>query len=178
MNNLEAKVEALLFIYGEPTTFNHLALVLEVEEKDIREAVLGLAESLKSDNRGIKLIVDGNKIQFVTKQEFGSLIEKVVKDELREELTPASLETLSIIAYLGPVMRSTIEYIRGVNSDFILRKLLIRGLAEKIPHPNRNNIYLYAPSFELLKYFGINSVEELPEYPKYRELLHIFEKNT
>jgi segregation and condensation protein B len=76
----------------------------------------------------------------------------------------AGLETLSIVLYLGPVSRSEIDYIRGVNSNFILRNLLMRGLVERIEHETDKRSLKYRPTFELLSFLGIGSVEELPEY--------------
>jgi len=97
-------------------------------------------------------------------------MEEFIKDEFREDLTPASLETLSLISYLGPVSRAQIDYYRGVNSSFILRSLLMRGLVERYNDPQRANVYLYQASFDLLKYLGISRVEDLPEYEKFRTM--------
>ena len=85
-------------------------------------------------------------------------------------LTPASLETLAIIAYLGPCNRALIEYVRGVNSTFILRSLMIRGLVERKPDPKRMNTFLYQVSFDFLRHMGLTRQGDLPDYEKYRKL--------
>jgi len=176
MSDLESKIEAVLFVYGELMPISRLAGILETTEESARSAILSLQEKFITDSRGLNLIIHENGVQLITRPEYGSLIEKIIKDEVRAELTPASLETLSIIAYLAPVSRATIEYIRGVNSSFILRNLLIRGLIERKPSSHRANVYLYQSSLNLLKYLGINSIEELPDFPKYRSLINLFKK--
>ena len=111
-----------------------------------------------------------------TLPEFAPLVEKLTKGEMREELTPATQETLAIIAYAGPIGRNEIEYIRGVNSSFTLRNLLIRGLIDRAPDPNRANAYLYALSIDVLKYLNIQKTEELPEFKKYKDVSEAFRK--
>jgi segregation and condensation protein B len=92
------------------------------------------------------------------------LIEKLQKEELNKELSKASLETLSIILYKDGVSRSLIDYIRGVNSSFTLRALSIRGLIEKSVDKLDSRRYIYKPTFLLLSFMGVKSVEELPDY--------------
>src|SRR3972149_1519044 len=88
-------------------------------------------------------------------------------EELKEELTPAGLETLSIIAYFGPVSKIKIDYFRGVNSAFILRNLLMRGLIDR-SDKSKEEGYAYSLNFDALKHLGISKIEELPEYEKYK----------
>ena len=93
------------------------------------------------------------------------------------DLGRAGLETISIILYKNPVTKNEIDFIRGVNSQFIIRNLLIRGLIERIPNPNgRGN--LYQPTFELLRYMGVEKIENLPDYEKVRVSLTSFRANT
>lgn len=164
-------MEALLFIYGEPMTFKKIAQVLKVKEDEVRETVKNLAENLKEENRGLILITDQDKVQIATKGDFKKISEEIIKEELNENLTLAALETLSIIIYAAPISRAEIEYIRGVNSSFILRSLLIRGLVERSPDPKRSNAFIYNPSFEFLKHLGINKVEDLPDFEKFQNLI-------
>ena len=74
------------------------------------------------------------------------------------------METLSIVLYRGPVRKSEIDYIRGVNSATILRNLLVRGLVERKTDENNQRSFFYLPTFELLSYLGISELKELPEY--------------
>lgn len=173
---LAAQIEALLFIYGEPIEIKRIKSILsgteeKVSEAEIKEALLNLENIYKDDARGINLIFLEERVGLATKPSFGRLLEDLVKAELTEELTPAALETLSIVAYTGPTGRSTIDYVRGVNSTFILRMLLLRGLIERKPDPERQNAYLYGPSFELLKYLGVARPEDLPDYSRFRDMV-------
>lgn len=164
-------LEALLFIYGEPLAISKAQSVLGLNEEEFKSALDYLSEQLKDSGRGLTLLFIDDKIQLGTKEDFSVLLEQVVKEETRESLTPAALETLSLIAYGGPMPRSAIDYIRGVNSSFILRNLLVRGLIERSVDPKRANVYLYQASFDFLKHMNLTQSDLLPEYQKNRELL-------
>jgi segregation and condensation protein B len=183
-----AAIEALLFVYGEPLEIKRIAKILwkrgitrndtrndaEIKETDIKIALEKLQQQYQNEDRGLRIIFSDNRVQLATKPKFALLLEDFVKEEFKENLTPASLETVSLIAYLGPLSRAQIDYYRGVNSSFILRSLSIRGLIERYPDPQRTNVYLYQASFDLLKYLGISRVEELPEYEKFKGLSQNF----
>jgi segregation and condensation protein B len=160
--NLEAKIEAILFWKGEPVTIKKLAAFLEVDEEGIRNAIVTLREKLAS--RGIVLIQKEDEVTLGTSPELSSIFEKLTKEELSRDLGKAGLETLSIVLYKGPIKRSEIDYIRGVNSNFILRNLLVRGLVEKIQAPDDQRAFLYKPTMELFSFLGITKIEDLPEY--------------
>lgn len=170
-SNKIAKLEALLFVYGEPLAYKKIAKFLDVKADEARELAAALADHLKNREAGLALLVDEEKVQLVTHADFGSLLEEIIKEEFNEELSPASLETLSIILYAAPVSRAELEYIRGVNSSFTLRSLLLRGLIERSPDPHRPNAFVYNPSFEVLKYLGVGRREELPEFEKFKKLM-------
>ena len=165
-----AQLEALLFIYGEPLALAKIAEILTITKEQVAQAVQELDEHLKTTNSGLALMTLGDSIQLATRPEFSTLLEKVVKSELNESLTPAALETLSIIAYASPISRAEIDYIRGVNSSYTLRALSMRGLIDRASDPKRGNAYVYGPSFDLLKHMGVARIEALPEYEKFRAL--------
>lgn len=166
--NLEHSIEALLFWKGEPISLKELIKNLSTPEKklgesEIHEALLALSENLKG--RGIVLLANEDQEYMLgTSADASALIEKLTKEELNRDLGKASLETLSIIMYQGPIKRSQIDYIRGVNSTFILRNLLIRGLIEKKPAPDDNRTSIYTPSFKLLSYLGVSKISDLPNF--------------
>ena len=160
--NLEAKIEAILFWKGEPVSLKKLALWLGVAKEAV-ESALGALEK-KLTERGVALLRKDDEVALGTAPALGELMERLVKEELAGELSKASLETLAIILYKNEVNRHEIDYIRGVNSSFILRALSIRGLIDKIIDPSDNRRYVYKPSFDLLAYMGVKSIEELPEY--------------
>jgi len=162
--NLESKIEALLFFKGEPISIKKIADILSMDENQISEAVDSLENNLSG--RGIVLLRKEDEVMLGTSQQMSDIIESLIKEDLNKDLGRAGLETLSIILYLGPIMRSRIDYIRGVNSNFILRNLMIRGLVEKVNNPDDQRSFLYKPTFELLSYLGVTKVDDLPEYEK------------
>ena len=170
-----AALEALLFIHGEPISHKKIEAVLAIEPEVCLNLIEALKKKLEEGNRGLQLLSDKEKVQLATKPEFNKILEAFVKEELTEELTPASLETLSIISYLGPISRARIEYLRGVNSSLILRSLSIRGLIERFPDPEHASSFLYKPTFETMKHLGMQQPEDLPEFEKFRELLKVFD---
>lgn len=176
MNNILAKIEALLFIYGEPIKIKKLAEFLDASEENTASALKDFAEKLLSGERGLNLLIGNGETQLVTKPDLAKIVANAIRQELDSDLTPAALEALSVIAYLGPCGRAEVDYIRGVNSAFILQSLAIRGLISKKSNPNRSNGYLYQITFDFLKHIGINSPEELVDYQKYRALDKLFKK--
>ena len=159
---LEKQIEAILFWKGEPITKKKLSDILKVTEEEIHEALLKIKVNLI--DRGIVLVEKEDHVTLGTAPEVSSLIEKLQKEELHKELSKASLETLSIVLYKNGVSRSEIDYIRGVNSSFILRALAIRGLVEKHVDSKDNRRFIYKPSLELLSFMGVKALEELPGY--------------
>lgn len=159
---LKSKIEAVLFFKGEPLSLKELAHILKTSEKEIEEAIFILKEDLKE--RGIVIMEKENEIMLAVSPEYSSIIKQLEKEELNKDLSKASLETLSIILYRNGANRAEIDYIRGVNSNFTLRALLVRGLVERIIDPKDNRRYIYKPTFELFSYMAISKIEELPDY--------------
>ena len=178
MENLEKKLaalEALLFIHGEPVTYKKITAVLDIEKEEAEALAGELKKRLEDPARGLQLVSDREKVQLATKPEWNTILESFVREELTEDLSPASLETLSIIAYLGPISRTRIEYLRGVNSSVILRSLMIRGLIERFPDPEHSASFLYRLTFDAMKHLGIQQKEDLPDFSKFQELLKVFD---
>jgi len=166
---LESKIEGLLFYKNEELKIDKLASLLDVSVEQINEALAKLENSLSS--RGIVLIRKNDSVILGVNSELSPIIETIRKDEISKELTKASLETLSIILYKNNVSRSEIDYIRGVNSSFILRNLLVRGLIEKIVDPKDTRRMLYRPSLDALSFMGITSINKLPNYEEIQKQL-------
>ena len=159
---LKKIVEGLLFVAPEPVTINHLAAAIECTENQVEKALQQLQE--ESRERGIRVQRQGKKVQLVSAPDLADYIERFLGLSVSSKLSPAALEALSIVAYQQPVTRPEIEAIRGVNSDGVLRTLLNKGLVEEVGrldtvgHPTQ-----FGTSFEFLRYFGLEKIEDLPE---------------
>lgn len=169
---LDAKLEAVLFFKAEPLSIKKLTQILKTDEPEVRSAVETLKGKLQE--RGITLIEKNDEVMLGTAGDASGIIDELSREELSRDLGKAGLETLSIVLYRGPITRSGIDYIRGVNSTFILRNLLIRGLVEKVPNPSDQRSFLYRATFDLLAHLGISRVEDLPEYGSTNESIEKF----
>jgi segregation and condensation protein B len=154
------QLEALLFVAERPLTRREIATIASVST-DTVDARLGDLE-VELRGRGIRLVTAGEHVELATAPEAGELIARYVgADGLR--LSPASLETLAIVAYRQPVTRASVERIRGVDSDYVLRSLAHRRLVVeqgRADAPGRP--ILYATGFEFMERFGLTSLDELP----------------
>lgn len=162
--DIPAIIEALLFVYGSPVPISRLANIIGISENDIRLALSDLRGQYASASRGLALIENGDEVQLASASEVAPYVEKLMKEEFREDLTSHALETLAIVSYRGPISRSEVDFIRGVNSSFMLRHLLIRGLISREVDPKRSNVYLYRPSSDFLRLLGITRREDLPDF--------------
>lgn len=172
---LDKRIESVLFWKGEPLQIAELARMLPAPVAEVEAALAALEQALAT--RGARLMRNGDLVTLAAAPEASELITRLHREELDTELGKAALETLSIILYRAPVSRRDIECIRGVNSTFILRALLMRGLIERAASEKDERIFLYRPSFELFSFLGIARAEELPEYAVVREEMAAFEAN-
>lgn len=163
---LKSIIESVLFVSGEPVKISRLAKIAGVATAEA-EAAVGILQNDHTERKsGLMIIKKEDAVQLATSPDNAAFVDQLVKSEIQENLSRASLEVLSIIAYRGPITRVEVEAIRGVNCSFTIRTLLMRGLLERVENPNDNRGYLYKISFELLKKLGIESVEKLPDFEK------------
>jgi len=173
--DLATKIEALLFAYGEKVSIERLVKVLGSPKREIMQAIDILGERLTSGQGALTLARTEEEVQLVTKSSLVAVVSHFVKEEIDQDLTSAAAETLAIITYTGPVSRSSIDYIRGVNSSFILRSLLIRGLIDREVDPQNARSYRYAPSLSFLKHLGLEKKEALSDYATFKEAIKSLE---
>jgi segregation and condensation protein B len=155
---------SLLFTSGRPLKSKYLAKILEVEEQAVK-AALDAAVAENKDH-GIILLENSGEYQLATNSKYSPQVKNFLNAELREKLTDATVEVLAIIAYRQPISKAEIEAIRGVNSQYSVRNLLMRGLVEKIPNPNDSRSVLYQTTTEFLMHMGLTSIKELPAFEK------------
>lgn len=175
---LESLIESVLFYKNEPVSLKYLSEILSVSLDEIEVALKALEENLH--DRGVKLMRDGEEVILVTSKESSEIIEKITKDELSRDIGKAGLEVLSIVLYHGRSSRREIDYVRGVNSSFILRNLLIRGLIEKVDEKGEKSGergFVYKPTLELLSYLGVTNVSKLPEFEVVKKEIEQFKHN-
>jgi len=160
-SNLEALIEALLFVADGPTAINDLAKALKVETEAVRLALDKLETSL--EGHGLRLQRFNDRVQLVTASEAAPYIERFLGLESSSRLSTAALETLAIVAYRQPVTRAQIEAIRGVSSGAVLRTLVAKGLIAPIDRLEQaGRPILYGTTFEFLQYFGLQGLSDLP----------------
>jgi segregation and condensation protein B len=156
----EAVLEALLFIAERPLARREVASLAGVDRATVDARLGDLEVSLRA--RGIRLVLSGDRVELATAPEAGDLIARYTGADATR-LSPASMETLAIVAYRQPVTKGAIERIRGVDSDYTIRTLLHRRLIVELGRsaaPGRP--FLYGTSFEFLERFGLTSVDDLP----------------
>lgn len=175
---MKSILESLLFVASEPIKIEKLAKILKIKEEELEKIIDQLRDDYQNTEteRGLQIIKEDKKIQLVSKKENSQYIRKLLEKEKEEELSPASLEVLTIIAYLGPILKIEIEEIRGVDSSYILRKLLLRGLIEQIENPRDLRLARYKITFDFLRYLGLEQIKDLPDYQRLKNELSAFIK--
>jgi len=166
---MKTKIESLLFASPKPLSLKWLyGFITKNDEKMSREAFDTAIEELKAKynipESGVQIIQSGDDIQMVTNAVASDLVKKFLREDMTGELTPASLETLTVVAYRGPIAKSELEQIRGVNCSLIIRNLLIRGLI--VGDDMGNGQTYYRVSVDFLKYLGLTATSELPDYAR------------
>jgi len=167
---LKYLIEGLLFASGEPLSQNKIIELLSSTKEEIENSVSELLNDYQNENRCLNIIQNGSEgqifYQIVTNKNISTLVQKLNNTVLEGDLTKGALEVLSIVMYRSPLNRAEIDDVRGVNSSYILRALVLRGLINRYQNPHRKNEYLYEPSFDLLKHLGITDLSTLPEFEK------------
>ncbi len=163
IKELEAVIEAILFTMGEAVEVERIAAAVEHDEDTIRRLIRNMMTRYEESDRGIHIIELDGSFQLCTRPEMYEYLIKVAHVPKKHVLTDVMLETLSIIAYKQPITRLEIEKIRGVKCDHAVNKLIEYNLiceAGRLDAPGRP--ILFATTEEFLRYFGIESLDELP----------------
>lgn len=163
---MKAVIEGLLFLKGsDGLTFHELKEILQIDDDEIKQCIKELYnEYLTDKNRGIQLELLGERFKLTTKAEHKEYYKKLVFEEEDSSLTQAALETLAIIAYNEPITRIEIDEIRGVNSSYLIRKLMIKNLIQEVGRAeSAGRPRQYGVTNAFLDYFGLNSINDLPQ---------------
>lgn len=161
---MEGIIEGLLYVQGDlGLTINQIEDILEIPEEEAKRLVLNLKNYYEENNRGLRINYLGNTIKLTTKEEHQKYYQKLLEDPTSRNLSDSALEVLAIIAYNEPITRGDLEKLRGVDSTYVLRRLLAKGLIKecgKSDLPGRP--ILYKTTDDFLDYFGLASIKDLP----------------
>lgn len=165
----KAVLEGLLFVVGEEgLTLEQIEDVLEIDEEASKSLIMELKKDYEDPSRGLRIDFLGNRFKLTTKFEHKEYYQKLIENPLTNTLSQAALETLAIIAYNEPITRVQVDAIRGVGSVNIIRKLVAKGF---IKESGRSELpgrpILYETTNEFLDYFGLSSVEDLPDISEF-----------
>ena len=163
--NLKAVLEGLLFVAGDDGfSASKLAEIMEIDSSEVLKLIDELSEDCKSESRGVQVKQFGDLYKFVTKEEHSKYYKKLVDEDISDSLSNSALEILAIVAYNQPITRVTIDEIRGVSCAHIVRKLVMKNLIKEVGRselPGRP--LLYGVTDQFLDYFGLKSLDDLPE---------------
>ena len=162
LSKLKSQILSILFVASKPVSIKELSQALEIEDAEIKEATASLVA--ENHSSGIILLAHNDKLQLASNPDNSTPVKRFLSLELRERLSDAALETLAIILYKQPVSKAEIENIRGVNSQYTLRQLLIRGLIEKISSETDKRVQHYKTTLEFMQHLGIKDMKELPDF--------------
>lgn len=176
----KAVLEGLLFVVGEDgLTIDQIVDVLEIDEESAKALIMELKKDYEDDSRGLRIDFLGNRFKITTKFEHKAYYQKLIENPETNFLSQAALETLAIIAYNEPITRVQVDTIRGVGSTSIIRKLVAKGFIKECGRseiPGRP--ILYETTSEFLDYFGLSSIEDLPNIEELIQTPEEEEENT
>lgn len=158
---LSRAIECILFVATEPVPLKTLLEVVQATEEQVRSALNVLEERLRTS--GLQMVQVAGGYQLCTRPEFAEVVGRYLQPQ-PSKLSRAALETVAIIAYRQPITLPEIEAIRGVQSEGVVRTLLQRGLIQEVGRKQTaGRPVLYGTTPQFLHYFGLNSLDELPE---------------
>ena len=169
LDQKKAAIEAILFAAGRVIKINELMAIFELSSDDIISIIKNMQQDYLQNDRGIEIIKVDDGYQLATKKEMYEYLYPIFDKRSKPNLSQASMETLAIIAFNPNITRAEIEQIRGVSSDATIYKLLEYNLIKNVGKadlPGRPTMYSTTENF--LKMFGLTSLDDLPELPKYK----------
>ena len=161
---MDRVVEGLLYVQGDQgLTIKQIEDILEVDENTAKEIVLNLKNYYDEQERGLRINFLGNTIKLTTREEHRKYYQKLLEEPTTNTLSQSALETLAIIAYNEPITRGEVDSFRGVDSSYVMRRLLAKGLIKEWGKSDLvGKPTLYKTTDDFLDYFGLASKEDLP----------------
>lgn len=162
-NEVKSIIEALLFVWGDPLNIREISKILNLEKKQVKEILNKMTDEFNFNRRGLRIIAINDNYQLSTRPEHHKWISELSQDKTSKSLSAAALETLSIIAYKQPITKNEMEIIRGVRCDRAVSTLVEKDLVEEKGRLERTGRpIIYGTTMEFLRYFGLETLEELP----------------
>ena len=162
---MDAIIEGLLYVQGDiGLTIKDIMNILNIDEETVKREVLNLKNYYDDNKRGLRINFLGNTIKLTTREEHKEYYTKLLENPSSNSLSNSAIETLAVIAYNEPITRGEVDSFRGVDSSYVMRRLLAKGLikecgkADTIGRPT-----LYKTTDEFLDYFGLGSRDDLPK---------------
>lgn len=166
------KIQTLLLVSGKPVKIKEIASLLKIKEPEVRAGIDKLQQDFNRAESGWWIVENNDAVELASNPRQAEFIEDYLKLEQMAELTRPALETLTIISYCGPVAKTTLDRIRGVNCALILRNLLIKGLVEEVTIDSAKH---YQVTMEFMNHLGLSEISQLPNYDKLHEHEYIKE---
>ena len=168
---MEAIIEGLLYVQGDiGLTLDQVMNILNVSEEEAKELVFNLKNSYEQENRGLRIKYLGNTFKLTTKEEHKEYYQKLLENPKNNVLSNSALETLAIIAYNEPITRVGIDELRGIDSSYVVRRLLAKGLIKECGKSDLpGKPILYKTTDDFLDYFGLSSINDLPKLEELEE---------
>lgn len=161
---MNAVIEGLLYVQGDiGLTIKDIMNILDIDEETAKREVLSLKNFYDDNNRGLRINFLGNTIKLTTREEHKDYYAKLLENPSSNTLSNSAIETLAVIAYNEPITRGEVDAFRGVDSSYVMRRLLAKGLIKECGRSdNPGRPILYKTTDEFLDYFGMSSKEDLP----------------
>lgn len=166
MTDISSAIEAILFAAGESVPLARLSLILDTDEAELSRIAAELAEKYEREQRGMRILRLGDKLQMCSAPEYAPFITKVLEQRRPPMLSQSALETLAIVAYFQPVTRAYVEQLRGVDSSYSISSLSDKGLIEpcgRLDVPGRPTLFRTTDAF--LRTMGVSELSQLPPLP-------------
>lgn len=168
---MEGILEGLLYVQGDiGLTLVQVMDILNIGEEDAKNLIYKLKNSYEDSNRGLRINYLGNTFKLTTKEEHKEYYQRLLENPKNNVLSNSALETLAIIAYNEPITRVEIDELRGVDSSYIVRRLLAKGLIKECGKSDLpGKPILYKTTDDFLDYFGLSSINDLPKLEELEE---------
>lgn len=175
---IKSIVEAMLFTWGDPLELEDIASILEIDKKNLDKIIDEMIDEFDYNFRGLKIIRINSAFQLVTRPEHYEWIKKLSTRTISKNLSNAALETLSIIAYRQPIIKSDIEAIRGVRCDRSIETLMDKGFVKELGRLEKvGKPIIYGTTDNFLRSFGLENIEELRPIEDFREKENITDES-